>query len=155
MKKVIAVIVLILVVGGGVFAWQTIHSPAYALKTAVEDVRENGLEGLRSHMTQNGTEKLDLLIKIRDNQYIGSLLQMASQTEAVQKILSKFSELQWTLGDIQKGKESSTITAQFVCPDSFSGSIDISMKKEDKAWRIDTFELADFSLHGDTQSDAT
>ena len=37
-SKVIAVIVLILVVGGGVFAWQTLHSPAYALKGVVEDV---------------------------------------------------------------------------------------------------------------------
>lgn len=154
MKKIIAVIVLVLVVGGGVFAWQTIHSPAYALKTAVEDVQEGGLEGLRSHLTQNGAEKLDLLLEIRDNQYIGSLLQMASQTEAVQNILSKLSELQWTLGDVQKGKTSSTVTAQFVCPDSFSGSLDIAMKKEDNAWKIDSFELVDFSLQGETESDA-
>lgn len=152
MKKIVAVIVLILVVGGGVFAWQTLHSPAYALKGVVEDVQENGLEGLRAHLTQDGTQKLDVLIRIRDNEYIGSLLQMASQTEAVQNILTKFSELKWTLGDVQTGKESATVTANFKDPGSFSGSIDIAMKKEDNTWKIDSFDLADFSLQDASQS---
>jgi hypothetical protein len=86
------------------------------------------------------------------NEYIGSLLQMASQTEAVQNILTKFSELKWTLGDVQTGKESATVTANFKDPGSFSGSIDIAMKKEDNTWKIDSFDLADFSLQDASQS---
>ncbi len=155
MKKIIAVVVLILLVGGSVFAWQTVHSPAYALKGALEDVQENGLEGLRSHLTQDGSQKLDRIIKLRDNQYIGPLLQAASQTEAVQDILTKFSALQWSLGDVQKGKASATITVHFTDPNTFSGAIDISMKKEDHTWKIDAFELVVFSLQADTQDKAS
>lgn len=138
--KIILVIIIVLLtalVAAGIYI---VHTPEYALIQTVRDVNEEGLEGLESHLTENALEKVTTFSKIAENEYLAGILQMTGQSENLEHY---FENMQCEVTDIQKGKQSATVMLSFENPGHFSGTIEMTMIKDQTGWKIDDLQNLD------------
>ena len=107
-------------------------SPEYALNEAYADVKEEGMRGLKKHLTANA------LKTIENVESIGNLGTLFIGSNPTTLLLNKMSEFEYTVKDILKGSESARCVLDFYYKDSVSGTIEIKMIKEEKEWKIDS-----------------
>ena len=58
--------------------------------------------------------------------------------------LSKLSDMEWTIKDVMKGSETSKGVLGFSYEDKMSGTIELTMIKEEKIWKIDSLAMPKF-----------
>ena len=63
---------------------------------------------------------------------------------AVNFLLEKLSECEWTINDVMKGSETSKAIVGFNYQEKMAGTIELTMIKEDKIWRIDSLAMPKF-----------
>ena len=63
---------------------------------------------------------------------------------AVKIFLEKLSECNWTVKEVMKGSDSSRAILGFNYEDKMTGTIELTLIKEDKVWKIDGLELPKF-----------
>ena len=63
---------------------------------------------------------------------------------AINVLLDKLSECDWTIKDVMKGSETSKAIVGFDYQDKMVGTIEMKMIKEDKIWKIDNLEMPKF-----------
>lgn len=63
---------------------------------------------------------------------------------AASYLLDKLSECDWTINDVMKGTESSKAIIGFAYQDIMSGTIELTMIKEDEIWKIDSLAMPKF-----------
>lgn len=113
-------------------------SPEYALNEAYADVKEEGMRGLKKHLTANA------LNTVENIETIGNLSTLFTGSNATDLFLSKMGEFEYEVLDMLKGKETARCVVGFSYEDSVKGTIEIKMIKEDKEWRIDSLENPHF-----------
>ena len=106
-------------------------SPEYALNEAYADVKEEGLRGLKKHLTSKALKNIESV------ELIGDLSTLAMMENPTTLLISKMGEFEYTVIDMLKGKESARCIIGFSYQDSVEGTIEIDMIKEEKEWRID------------------
>ena len=107
-------------------------SPEYALNEAYADVKEEGMNGLKKHLTANALKTIENVESIAN---LGTLIMWSKPTTL---LLSKMSDFEYTVKDILKGSESARCVLEFYYKDTVSGTIEIKMIKEEKEWKIDS-----------------
>ena len=113
-------------------------SPEYALNEAYADVKEEGMPGLKRHLTANALKTVENVESVAS---LGTLIMGSNPTTL---LLSKMSEFEYTVKDILKGSESARCVIEFYYKDSVQGTIEIKMIKEEKEWRIDSLSNPHF-----------
>ena len=113
-------------------------SPEYALNEAYADVKEEGMRGLKKHLTENA------LKTVENAESIGNLGTLIMGTNPTTLLLSKMPEFEYTVKEILKSSESARCVLDFYYKDSVSGTIEIKMIKEEKEWRIDSLSNPHF-----------
>ena len=106
-------------------------SPEYALNEAYADVKEEGMKGLKKHLTANALKTIENVESIGN---LGTLIMGSNPTTL---LLNKMSEFEYTVKEILKSSESARCVLDFYYKDSVSGTIEIKMIKEEKEWKID------------------
>ena len=109
-------------------------SPEYALNEAYADVKEEGLRGLKRHLTANA------LNTIENIESIGNLSTLVMMDNPTNMLISNMAEFEYVVIDVLKGSESAQCVVGFNYKDSVEGTIDIKMVKEEKEWRIDSLD---------------
>ena len=107
-------------------------SPECALNEAYADVKEEGMNGLKKHLTANALKTIENVESIAN---LGTLIMGSNPTTL---LLSKMSDFEYTVKDILKGSESARCVLEFYYKDTVSGTIEIKMIKEEKEWKIDS-----------------
>ena len=113
-------------------------SPEYALNEAYADVKEEGLKGLKKHLTANALKTIE---KVESIANLGSMIMGSNPTTL---LLNKMSEFEYSVKDILKGSDSARCVIEFSYKDKVTGTIDIKMIKEEQEWRIDNLENPHF-----------
>ncbi len=113
-------------------------SPEYALNEAYADVKEEGMPGLKRHLTANALKTVESVESVAS---IGTLIIGSNPTNL---LLNKMSEFEYTVEDILKGSDSARCVLNFYYKDSVAGTIEIKMIKEEKEWRIDSLGTPHF-----------
>ena len=106
-------------------------SPEYALNEAYADVKEEGMRGLKKHLTSKALKTIESV------ELIGDLTTLAMMENPTNLLVSKMGEFEYTVIDMMKGKETARCVVGFSYQDNVEGSIEIEMVKEEKEWRID------------------
>ena len=119
-------------------------SPEYALNNAFDDMRESGLDGLKKHLTSNALKNVESLESISDIPGVSFFTNALMGGNPVNFLLDKLSECEWTIRDVMKGSESSKAVIGFNYQDSMVGTIELTMIKEDKIWKIDSLATPKF-----------
>ena len=129
-------------------------SPEYVLKNAIEDMRLSGLDGLKSYLTSNALKTIDTVLKFSSgvDLFTGGLGVLMGQSgsgntsgASVRFLLDKLAELDWGIMDVLKGSDSAKGVLGFSYEDKVDGTIEVTLIKEDKEWRIDTLNTPKFN----------
>lgn len=140
-KIVIAVITALLIIGaaGGVFFWQKMHSPEAALAAMALDVKENGVDALKYHLTDSAWETVENVFSLLENPIVTALLPEGGAVK------EKFAEIEWTVTDVLKSKNQAEVELHFLYEEiELSGTIRLTMVKSDGAWKVDGLQLPEF-----------
>ncbi|MBO7374019.1 MAG: hypothetical protein J6U19_07260 [Oscillospiraceae bacterium] len=119
-------------------------SPEYALNNAFDDMHESGLDGLKKHLTSNALKIVQGFETLTGRPEVALFTTALLGNNAVNVLLAKLSECEWTIKDVMKGTETSKAVIGFNYQDMMTGSIELTMIKEDKTWKIDSLALPVF-----------
>ena len=119
-------------------------SPEYALHNAFEDMNKSGLEGLKKHLTFNAMKTVDKLESIANNPGVSILSDAFLGGNAVSVFLDKLSECDWSVRDVMKGSETSKAIVGFNYQDMMIGTMEMTLIKENKIWKIDNLGMPKF-----------
>ena len=119
-------------------------SPEYALNNAFDDMKASGLDGLKKHLTANALKTVEGIESISSNPEIALLTTAIMGDNALSILLGKLSECEWTIKDVMKGSETSKAIVGIDYEDKMVGTIEMTMIKEDKIWKIDSLAMPKF-----------
>lgn len=129
-------------------------SPEYVLKNAIEDMGLSGLDGLKPYLTSNALKTIDTVSTITSgvDMLTGGLGLFMSQSGSGNAsapsagfLLDKLSELDWVIMDVLKGSDSAKGVVGFTYQDKVEGTVEVTLIREDKEWRIDTLNKPKFT----------
>ncbi len=129
-------------------------SPEYALNNAIEDVKASGLDGLNKHLTSKARKSIEDFNSLSNMSGVSLVSTLLMGGDAVGFLLEKLSEFEWTVKEVMKGTETSAAIVGFDYEDKIVGSIELTMIKEDKTWKIDSFSKPKFDKISLPQGDA-
>ena len=116
-------------------------SPEYVIENAIKDVRTSGIEGLKPYLTEDAQNKVE---RIRS---FSSGIDLLTGSNKVSYLINRLADCEWTVRDILKGTESAKgiVGFQYITEqDDIEGTIELTMIKEDREWRIDGVEMPTF-----------
>lgn len=116
-------------------------SPEYVIDHAIADMRISGMDGLKPYLTENAEKRLETI------NLVSSGVDLFTGGSTASLLLNKLSDCEWTVIDIMKGSESSKGIVGFEFEngeDVIKGTIELTLIKEDKEWRIDGVEMPKF-----------
>ncbi len=119
-------------------------SPEYALCSAFEDMHESGLDGLKKHLTANALKNVESFQAIAERPEVGMIASSLFGGNALGVLLDKLSECEWTIKDVMKGSDTSKAVIGFNYEDMLVGTMEMTMIKEDKIWKIDGIAMPKF-----------
>ncbi len=105
---------------------------------------ESGLEGLKKHLTANALKTVQGFETISGRPEIALLTSALMGGNAVSFLLDKLSECTWTVREMMKGSETSKAITGFNYQDKMVGTIELTMIREDKIWKIDSLATPKF-----------
>ena len=118
-------------------------SPEYVLENAIKDVKASGIGGLKPYLTEEAQKKVDKVQVVSEG--LNIFASLATGTEnSIQVLIKKLPECEYSVEDILKGSESAKGIVRFKYGDSMEGTVELSMIKEDREWKIDKVEMPDF-----------
>ena len=112
-------------------------SPEAALNNAFDDMRASGLDGLKKHLTANALKTVESVESISGNAAVALLTTAFMGGNAVNVLLDKLSECVWSIKEVMKGSDSSRAVVGFNYQDKMVGTVEVTLIKEDKIWKID------------------
>ena len=116
-------------------------SPEYVVENAIKDVKTAGFEGLKPYLTENAEKKVEMISSVSNG------VSLLTGSNRVSVLLNKLSDCEWTVNDILKGSESAKAVVGFAIrsgTDEIEGTIQLTMIKEEKEWKIDGVETPKF-----------
>ena len=129
-------------------------SPEYVLKCAMDDLQKNGLDGLKPYLTSNALKKVEMVQSFSDGiGLLSGVMAFASagsqwsgeeMSAVMLHLVRHISEIEWQVLDILKGSASTKVVLGFKYQESVEGSMELTMIKQEKEWRIDTLSMPHF-----------
>ena len=107
------------------------------MNNAFDDMRASGLDGLKKHLTANALKTVESVESISGNAAVALLTTAFMGGNAVSILLDKLSECVWTIKEVMKGSDSSRAVVGFNYQDKMVGTVEVTLIKEDKIWKID------------------
>ena len=119
-------------------------SPEYALNNAFDDMKKSGLDGLKKHLTANAVKNVQSFESLNNIPGVSMLTSAFLGGNAVTVFLDKLSECEWTIKDVMKGAETSKAIVGFDYQGKMTGTIEMTLIKEQKIWKIDGLAMPKF-----------
>ncbi len=107
-------------------------------------MKESGLDGLKKHLTTNALRNVQSMEAIASRPEIALFTSALMGGNAVGVFLEKLSDCEWTIKDVMKGSTSSKAILGFDYQDMMTGTLELTMIKEDKIWKIDGLAMPKF-----------
>ena len=107
-------------------------------------MRASGLDGLKKTLTANALKTVESVESISGNAAVALLTTAFMGGNAVNVLLDKLSECDWTIKEVMKGSESSKAVVGFNYQDKMVGTVEVTLIKEDKIWKINSLASPKF-----------
>ena len=118
-------------------------SPEYVLENAIKDIKAAGIEGLKPYLTAQALNKIEKVQTVSDEINMFSAF-VTGNYSMTKMLITKMADCDYTIVDVLKGSESAKGIVRFKYEDSMDGTVELTMIKEDKEWKIDKFEMPSF-----------
>ena len=126
---------------GMAFGFMKRISPEYVAEHAIKDVKKEGLDGLKPYLTEKAEKNVQKMAAV------SSGVSLFTGDDKLSYFLGKLTECEWTVVDILKGSESAKATIGFAYrgeAEEIEGTLQLTMIKEDKEWKIDGVDMPKF-----------
>ena len=126
-------------------------SPEYVVEHAIADMHTAGLEGLKPYLTDNAEKNVNTIISVSS----GVSLLMGSNQVAY--LFERLADCDWTVVEILKGSESAKAILGFAIrngADEIEGTLQLTLIKEDKEWKIDGVDMPKFTKYSVSSANA-
>ena len=117
-------------------------SPEYVVEHAITDMRNAGLEGLKPYLTDNAEKNVQTIISVSNG------VSLLTGGNKVSVLFDRLADCEWTVDEILKGSESAKAILGFAIrggTDEIEGTLQLTLIKEDKEWRIDGVDMPKFT----------
>ena len=126
-------------------------SPEYVLKNAIADIKEMGFDGLKPYLTVEGSRKAENLLSLSGGIDMFTTMAFMFQPNAGGRPASlkgtlndKMKEFDYTVKDLLKGSSNAKAIVAFEHEDGTKGTIEFTMIKENKEWKINDMTMPKF-----------
>ena len=119
-------------------------SPESTLKQAFKDLKAEGSEGVKKHLTANTLKNLNSLQSWTDHPLFDIITTAVAGNSKEELLKEKIAGCDWTIVDVLKGKEQAKGVVRFSHADGFSGTINVELIKEDHTWKINSLNSPKF-----------
>lgn len=125
-------------------------SPEYVLGKAFMDIKKSGIDGLKPYLTEEAKKKVELISSgMSLISSVGQLIGSSSDSKedsnkAVSFLMEKMSEFDFGYKKMIKDSDTAKAIITFEYPEVMEGTIDISMIRQDKEWKIDNLSMPHF-----------
>ena len=123
-------------------------SPEYVLKNAIKDIKEMGFDGLKPYLTVEGYRKAENLLSLTGGIDMFTAMAFMFQPNAGRcpaslkgSLNDTMKECDYTVKDLLKGSSSAKAIVAFEHKDGTKGTIELTMIKENKEWKIDDMDM--------------
>ncbi len=146
LKKVAVIIIVIIsilsivAILGGVYF---ISTPEYALMKMIDDIEEDGLNGLKPYLTGNAEKAVNTITEISENKIVNSIIEMFDKENKVSILKEKIQETHWEVDDILKSNDKAIVIVAFNYNDELVGTIKLNLIRND-GWKIDSLDFPKF-----------
>ena len=89
-------------------------------------------------------QMFDNIGKVTDNQIVGALVGLLGLEDDIAIFKENLDNMKWEVEDIMKGENNTRVILDFEYNEEVEGSVEISMIKQEKEWKIDGFEMPQF-----------
>ena len=116
-------------------------SPEYVVEHAIKDVKALGLDGLKPYLTEDAEKSVRTILTV------SSGVDLLTGSNRVTVLINRLTDCEWTVVDIMKGSEQAKAVVGFAIRsrgDEIEGTVQLSMIKEDKEWKIDSVDMPKF-----------
>ena len=131
-------------------------SPEYVLGKAFLDIKKSGLDGLKPYLTEEAKKKVEIvsggmslistvskMIGASDDSKEDSN-KKGDSNKAVNFLMEKMSDFDFGYKNMIKDSDTAKAVITFEYPEVMEGTIDITMIKQDKEWKIDGLSMPHF-----------
>ena len=126
-------------------------SPEYVVEHAIADMKLSGLEGLKPYLTDKAEKNVQTILTV------SSGVNLITGSNKVSVFFARLAEYDWTVTEIMKGSESAKAVLAFSISngtDEIAGTLQLTLIKEEKEWRIDGVEMPQFTTFTVASADA-
>ena len=123
-------------------------SPEYVLKNAFKDIKEMGFDGLKPYLTVEGYRKVEYLLSLTGGIDMFTATAFMFQPNAggcpaslKGSLNDTPKECNYIVKDLLKGSSSAKAIVAFEHKDGTKGTIELTMIKENKEWKIDDMDM--------------
>ena len=144
--KVVVTVLLLLAVVGTAAVFAVRGSPEYALWTMAKDVRADGFEGLKPHLTGDAlelAEKLDGISQGKDSKVMDALFSVLDLDGIVQTLKDELTQIRWSLDDVERSAHTAEFSLDFNYDNKLTGEVELDMIRENGVWKISDIEISD------------
>ena len=113
-------------------------SPESTLKKAIRDLKAEGIDGVKRHLTANTLKNLNSLQSWTDHPLFDIITTAVAGNNKEDLLKEKIAGCEWTIVDVLKGKEQAKAVVRFKHADGFSGKLNVELIKEDSTWKINS-----------------
>ena len=114
------------------------------------DIKKSGIDGLKPYLTEETKKKVEVITS--GVSLISSVVQLIGGSDdskdesnkAVNFLMEKMSEFDFGYKNMIKDSDTAKAVITFEYPDVMEGTIDITMIKQDKEWKINGMSMPHF-----------
>ncbi|MBR2548138.1 MAG: hypothetical protein IKF07_08110 [Eubacterium sp.] len=117
-------------------------------------MKQDGLDGLKKHLTSNALKNVESMESIANTPGVSMLTNAIMGGNTISVFLDNLSECDWTINDIMKGSETSKAIIGFDYQDMMTGTIEMTLIREEKIWKIDGLGMPKFDKINIPQADS-
>ena len=125
-------------------------SPEYVLGKAFLDIKKSGIDGLKPYLTAEAKKKVEVVqggMSLINT--VGKLVGSSDDSKedsnkAVNFLMEKMSEFDFSYKNMIKDSDTAKAVITFEYPEVMEGTIDITMIKQDKEWKINGLSMPHF-----------
>ena len=143
---IVSVILALAIVAGGIIYY--LNSPVYALLQIRKDLEREGIDGLRSHFTDDAEEFYDGLMNASDKWVVRQLLRRVGIDGFVDTFRYHSEDMEWEFEDLLVGSSRADVYVSFNYDDDIKGTLELRLIKEDGQWKIDGFGIPELDELG-------
>ncbi|MBR6185536.1 MAG: hypothetical protein IKQ41_04680 [Clostridia bacterium] len=126
---------LVAVLVGGFVLYTVLNSPQYTLKKIADEVKANGVKAVEPHLTGNALKAYNKVYDISQNFVVQLVTSLTDIHKVVDLLDGKSGPWEYKLGDTKTSGSNSSVTIHII-GSSFSGDLNLEMKKESGSWKI-------------------